>query len=855
MSATAVTERPAHTTRNGGVPARRAVVRWAIRLLRREWRQQLLILTLITVAVGATVVAATVATNTPAPVAGVLGTAQDAASLSGSPAAVNAQIKNLENRWGRVDVIENESVQVPGTLNTFELRAQDRRGPYGGPLLSLISGQYPATAGQIAVTSGVAADFHLTAGRDWTVAGKTWKVTGIVQNPQSLLDEFALVIPGQVANPDNVTVLFDAPGASASSLSTTTMNVTTAQTVANTNEVNPETISIAAAVLGMLLIALVGVGGFTVLAQRRLRAIGMLAAQGATQRHIRLVVRANGAATGIVGAIAGAALGFLAWLAYRPQAENSAHHVMGVFQLPWTVIGISMALAIIATYFAASRPARTIAKVPVVAALAGRPPAPKKTRHLAIPVGICFLVAAFLLLGAAGATTGGGGGGKSNQTLELVVGFVALAVAIVLLAPALLSVVAAAGKRSPVAIRLALRDLARYRARSGPALAAISLSTLIAVIICVASAARFANALDYAGPNLNSHQLIVYTPGTANVRSAGVADSNPTAAQIAAAPKVAQEIAAELGTTSVITLENTSVNLDHAAAGRSWSGPIYVATPQLLSAFGIKQSQVNPDADILTMRPGLSTMSLMQLTYGDQGGGQVSIGPGAPGGTGPGGQDSQPCSAGGCIANPPIQEVSQLPSGTSAPNTVVTEHAITTLHLQKSIGVAGWLIQVPNGLTATQVTDAQRIAAVAGMGVETRNSIPSLAQIIDAATLFGIVLAIGILGLSVGLVRSEAARDLRTLSATGAGGVTRRTITATTAGALGFTGAVVGIVGGYLAAIGFFSSNSLDGLSSLTSIPVTNLLVILVGMPLAATVLGWLLAGRDRGGIARQPLE
>ena len=375
----------------------------------------------------------------------------------------------------------------------------------------------------------------------------------------------------------------------------------------------------------------------------------------------------------------------------------------------------------------------------------------------------------------------------------------------------------------------------------------------------MASAARYSNVLDYAGPNLDSHQLIVYPPGTANVRSAGVEGSNPTAAQIAAAPKVAREIAAELGTTSVITLENTSVNLDHAAAGRSWSGPIYVATPQLLSAFGIKQSQVNPDADILTARPGLSSLSLMQLTYGDQGGGkgggQVSVGPGSAG-NGPGGQDSQPCSAAGsCIANPPIQEVSELPSGTSAPNTVVTEHAITTLHLQKSVGVAGWLIQVPDGLTATQVTGAQRIAAVAGMGVETRNSIPSLAQIIDAATLFGIVLAIGILGMSVGLVRSEAARDLRTLAAAGASGAVRRTITATTAGALAFTGAVIGIIGGYLAAIGFFSSNSLDGLSSLTSIPVTNLLVILVGMPLAATVLGWLLAGRDPAGISRQPLE
>ena len=857
MSATAVTERPAHRMQNGGVPARRAVVRWAIRLLRSEWRQQLLILALITVAVGATVVASAVATNTPAPVTGSLGTAQDAASFSGSLASINAQIKNLQDRWDRVDVIENESVQIPGTLNTFSLRSQDPHGPYGGPLLSLVSGRYPATPGQVAVSSGVATDFNLRTGSSWTVNGVTRNVTGIVQNPASLLDEFALVIPGQVTNPDNVTVLFDAPGASASSLSTNGMNVTTEQTVANTNEINPETISIAAAVLGMLLIALVGIGGFTVLAQRRLRAIGMLAAQGATQRHIRLVVRANGAATGIVGAVAGAVLGFLAWLAYRPQAENSAHHVMGVFQLPWAVIGISMALAVIATYFAASRPAKTIAKVPVVAALAGRPPAPRKTRHLAIPIGLCFLVGAFLLLGAAGATAGRGGG-QNNGMLELAVGFIALTAAIVLLAPALLSVVAAAAGRSPIAVRLALRDLARYRARSGPALAAISLSTLIAVIICVASAARFGDVLDYAGPNLDSHQLIVYEPGNSNGRSA-VPENNPTAAQIAAAPKVAKDIAAELGTTSLTALETSNANLNHAANGRSWSGQIYVATPQLLSAFGIKQSAVNPDADILTMRPGLSTMSLMQLTYGDQqGGGKVVNGPGNGGGNGPGnGPNSAsqwPCPPGSCIASPPIQEISQLPSGTSAPNTVVTEHAITTLHLQKSVQTSGWLIQVPNGLTATQVTDAQRIAAAAGMGIETRNSIPSLAQIIDAATLFGIVLAIGILGLSVGLVRSEAARDLRTLSATGAGGSTRRTITATTAGALAFTGAVVGIVGGYLAAIGFFRSNSLDGLSSLTSIPVTNLLVILIGMPLAATVLGWLLAGRDPGGIARQPL-
>ena len=286
-----------------------------------------------------------------------------------------------------------------------------------------------------------------------------------------------------------------------------------AQSVANTNAVNPETISIAAAILGMLLIALVSVGGFTVLAQRRLRSIGMLAAQGATERHIRLVVSANGVATGVAGAVAGFVIGLVAWLLYRPTAQSSAHHEIGTFQLPWTVIVVSMVLALVATYFAASRPARQISRVPVVAALSGRPPAPKVTGRLAQPIGIVLLVISFLLLGAAGATPAGGhaDGGQGNQLLELAAGLIALCVAIVLLAPTLLGVVAWLGRRSPISVRLALRDLSRYRSRSGPALAAIAIATLIAVIVCVETAGRFANVLDYAGPNLTSNQLVIYT--------------------------------------------------------------------------------------------------------------------------------------------------------------------------------------------------------------------------------------------------------------------------------------------------------------------------------------------------------
>ena len=41
---------------------------------------------------------------------------------------------------------------------------------------------------------------------------------GTVENPQSLLDEFALVAPGQVNGPTRVTALFDAHGPGAASI-------------------------------------------------------------------------------------------------------------------------------------------------------------------------------------------------------------------------------------------------------------------------------------------------------------------------------------------------------------------------------------------------------------------------------------------------------------------------------------------------------------------------------------------------------------------------------------------------------------------------------------------------------------
>ncbi|HUD35953.1 MAG TPA: FtsX-like permease family protein [Streptosporangiaceae bacterium] len=842
----AVRERPARAPApNGGGPARRAVIRWAWRLLRREWRQQLLILALITVAVAATFVGSAVAVNTPTPAGAGFGTATDMATFSSLSPHVAAEIAALARRSGPIDVIENETFPEPGSIATYSLRAQNPSGPFGRPLLSLVSGHYPHGPDQVDLTSGLAAYLHLRAGDLWRAGGQARRVTGIVANPQDLLDEFALVAPGQVRAPTEVTVLFDARGVIPRSLRP---DVTSRTTAANANVINPMTISLAAAVLGMLLIALVSVAGFTVLAQRRLRSIGMLGAQGATDASVRLVVSANGFATGVVGAVAGFVLGLAAWLAYRPAAEASAHHVIGTFQLPWLVIFVSMALAVLAAYLAAVRPAWAIARVPIVAALAGRPPAPRQARRLAGPVGAGLLVLAFFLIGLASAqatSTAAQPGNKSTLLLALVVGLIVLCVGVVLVAPTCLALLARVARRAPVVVRLAVRDLARYRVRSGAALGAISLSVLVAVIICVVAAARFGNPLDWAGPNLAPNQLVVYpqaaytTPGAPCVDTPGGCPTL-TGAQLAGMADETRGIAASLGSRDIVRLETTDSVLQRAAAGRDWDGAIYVATPQLLRAYGITAAQASQDADFLTMRPGLASLTKMQFLYGARK-------------FGPGRGDSWPCPPSSCLANPRIEEVSVLPSGTSAPNTVITEHAVRQFHLKTT--TAGWLIQTPASLTAGQISAAQHAAAAAGLTVETRNSIPSVTEILDVATVFGMLLALGILAMSVGLVRSETASSLRTLTATGASGTARRAISAATAGALALTGAVVGTVGGYVAAIGFFRTSQLDTLSSLASVPVANLLLILVGLPLIAVTGGWLLAGREPSALGRRPLE
>jgi putative ABC transport system permease protein len=803
---TALRERPAQTgAGNGGGPARRAVIRWAWRLFRREWRQQLLVLALLTVAVAATTAGLGVAANTSSSLASSVGTADHLLALSGDDPNLAADIAAVNRAFGTVEVIDHQRIAVPGSATAIDLRAQAPHGIYSRPMLRLDAGRYPTGSNEIAVTAAVAKIFNLHVGGTWHQDGHDWQVVGLVENPLNLLDRFALVAPGQANPPDRVTVLIQA---TAQRFAAATLPDNSQVEIRPRAEAASATIAVLVlATIGLLFVGLLAVAGFTVMAQRRLRALGMLGAVGAGDRHIRLVLLANGAVVGAVAAMIGTTVGLAGWFAFSPRLERLAEHRIDRFQLPWWAIGVAMLLAVATAVAAAWWPARSAARIPIVAALSARPARPRPAHRFAA-------LGALLLLAGLGLIVES----HQNRPPLIITGIVATTLGMLLPAPLGIAALAALARHSPIALRLALRGLARYQARSSAALAAVGLAVGISAAIAVYAAAAQAAAAVPTGGNLPTNQLIVWLSPDA----VGGAVPQLSSTQLHNAQTRVDAIATSLHARSILPLDGAlnpaaptmqggpanstggkpvvALGIPHHTVVNGRSGtefrgnesiPLFVATPAVLQHYGIKPSEINPTTDILTSRSSLAGYQLF-------GSGRLP--------------DWQP----------KVQTV-PLPAYTSDPTTLITTQALTSLGLTSVL--VGWLIQTPQPLTATQIDKAQQVAIAAGLSIETRPTQAALSQLRTAATAAGVAVALGVLAMTVGLIRSETARDLRTLTATGASSTTRRTLTGATAGALAALGAVIGTTGAYLALIAWYHHN----LHWLSYVPITNLTGILVG--------------------------
>ncbi|GAB3829282.1 FtsX-like permease family protein [Dactylosporangium cerinum] len=812
-------------TGNGGMAARRAVVRWAWRLFRREWRQQAIVLTLLLLAVAATTVGLAMAGNAPSE-ASTFGTANHIVSVNGTGPRLDADLAQLRSNYGTIEVIEHtKKVPVPGSADGVDLRAQDPNGPYGRSMLRLNQGHWPQGPDQIAVTNRVLRLAGLHVGGTWTAAGRPWTVVGVVENPLNLAEPFALVAPDQLGSAvSRVDVLLKVSRAEyiakprPDGLSTQLRN----------EETDPATILVLVlATIGLVFVGLLSVAGFHVMAQRRLRALGMLGAIGAGHRHIRLVLLANGLVIGGAGALSGALVGVAGWVALSPFFEPLLGHRIDRLDLPWAPLLLAVALATLTAVVAAWWPARAAARIPVVAAISARP-APPRPAHRFAAVGAVLLAAGLTTLYL------------SEQTKQwyIIGGVLLTALAVLLLAPVGVASIGAVARHAPLATRLAMRDLARYRARSGAALAAIALAIGIAAMVTLGAAVTVAKNSAPTGGAIPADQLIVW------LSSARMSGPVPvvTTAQVADFRKQADIIAAELHATVLpltgLVDPNGPIERDSGGrppmvlgipreAGPGEPGgtvysdsdfvPLYYATPELLTHYGIDPASVGADTDVLTPRANLNGYNVV-----------------------PGRRDLR--------WQPVLQHV-PLPDYQSLPNVLITAHGMANLHLTEV--PVGFLVDAPGKLTAAQIDRAQQVAATAGLYVESRPTGADETRLAAWFTAAGIAVALGVLAMTVGLIRSETARDLRTLTATGARRRTRRALTAATAGSLALTGAIIGVACTYLAVLAWYHKE----LHWLAHPPLINLAAILIGLPIVAYLGGWLLTGREPRAIARQPLE
>ncbi len=808
---------------NGGIPARRAVSRWAWRLFRRDWRQHMLILSMLTVSVAAAVGLTCAAFNI-APVSGraEFGDANHWFTFKDiDPQTLPAKLDAARAWFGQIDAIGHRRVALPGTVKVIDYRAQQPDGAFGKPLLRLRSGRYPVADNEAAITDTVAHTLGLKLGSTVDLDGVKRTVVGTVENPSDLGDEFVLLPPSALTTSTFVTMLVDASNARVDSFRPPgdTGRVTAARD-AIPQDVLAGVLTLVVTTLVLFLVALIATASFTVIAHRRLPQLGMMAAVGANEKQLRLTMLMTGAATGAIAAVLGTALGLVGWIAVAPSVGSGVGYRIDALRLPWVLIVAAMLLSIGAATAAAWWPGRTVSRIPPMLALSGRPPAPRPLHRSAV-LAISLLVGGVVCLGLsntnAQATTG--------ALVLLFVGMVGVVAGILLVCPLAIQAVAKIAARVPVAARLALRDLSRYRARSGAALAAIALALGMAVTVVAAAGA----ARNNIGPgNLSSTQVLLRgsdlelltLPDAPAVKSLQQG-ADAIAAVLPGATAAPLDVAVDpVAQTDSRVPGNAPVGLARPSGDRSYEeiGAVFVATPSLLRAYGLAPSDL-AGRDVVTSETG----ALRLLWTGA-----------------PRSSDSEPGEA--------FVSKGGLPDSFSSLPRVLVNPDQLAARGWRAVPSGQWLIDTARRPTASELEAARVLATQYNLRLETRDSHARLTNISAGAVAVGMLLALAILSMTIGLIRGESMGELRTLTATGATRSTRRVITAVTAAALAALGALLGMAGAY---VGLAAGR----LSHLLPLPFAELAVIVIGTPLVAGGAGWLFAGREPAAIARRPLD
>ena len=402
-----------------------------------------------------------------------------------------------------VDEDPEASVSTADTTTPVSVVALHLQDPLARGLYVLKQGRPSTGAGELVVSSGLARRLGLHVGDRLTLApGGTAStartVVGVVDVPTSIGSRVVLVDAGQLPQVRTRRWLVDLPG----QLTWADVRRANAQgfvldpradkvpgeppvPVEITRALSASTVTALSLVVGMVLLEVVLLAGpaFAVGAKRRTRELALLSASGAQAKDVRASVLAGGVVLGGVGGVLGVLLGAVVARAALPLVTRVNDQLPGPFEVrPLELLGVAL-VGVVTALLAAVLPARAAARQDVVAALTGRRGTVRSLRRTPLLGAVAAAIGTVVALH-----------GATQRDVDVILAGSATAeLGLVATTPFLLGVVGRFGRFLPLGPRLALRDAARNRGRSAPAVSAVlaAVAGSVAVGTYLASTDRY----------------------------------------------------------------------------------------------------------------------------------------------------------------------------------------------------------------------------------------------------------------------------------------------------------------------------------------------------------------------------
>jgi putative ABC transport system permease protein len=713
-----------------------------------------------------------------------------AAPPQGSPAyrALERRALALLPAGSRVidDIGAQGQVTAGGRVVSASLSSLNLADPLTRGITDLRSGRFPSTTSEVVVTAPLAARLGLHIGSTVTVAGRGLTVTGLVVSPSALKELGVIGMPGSLPTKGGtytqlVATHLPVTWPMVQRLNRLGVAATSRYVVAHPPAVvpqiggrigeDPATIGLATVAIGLAVLEVVLLAGaaFAVGARRARRYLALVSATGGQPGDVRNIVLAGGLVLGTAGAVIGVVGGVATARGLIPVLNHFAHHAPGSFDVrPLELLAV-VVLGIVTGLIASVLPARAAGKVDVVAALTGRRGVVTTARRVPV-IGLSGVVV--------GALIAGYGAHPPVRFTAILVGAVISELGFVMCAPAFVGLAGRLAKWAPLSPRLALRDAARHRGRSGPAVAAIMAA--IAGSIAVSTYFVSSDATNRAG----------YQPQARIGQTVLRADTPHAAAapEFQAALASVPSILGATGTLPVPTSDCfTSSRCSSAAVGwpdvaSSQPSTVAVGGSALLATLAGRPDPAGAHA--------LASGSVVALDSSRTGDMATA--------TGAGGRPSLQVDGDSRLRLPVYVE------GVGRAGSLVG--AVISPATARSLGVS---VVTTDFLTRTSRTPSQAQqdkaqAALGSLGATVYVERGYVSSGITAGLLVllavSAVVTLGATGITTGLSVAESRPDLTTLSAVGAAPLTRRLVVASQSATVALLGAVLGVLSGLIPA-------------------------------------------------------